>query len=325
MKLITSIKIPKYPKEITYQSHLLFLGSCFAGNVGEKFLEAKFDATVNPFGVLFNPYSVLDSMERVLEKRYFTEEDFFESDGQYISLALHSDHSYPSAKEAVEKVNALIDSIYEKLKTVSHVFYTFGTSQVFKYRKTGIPCANCHKIPQREFQVESLSIEQIVAQARRVERLLRNINESVSVFYTVSPVRYLNEGTLGNNAGKGRLFCAIEQLVDGKNNFYFPAYEIVMDELRDYRFFGDDMVHPNTLAVNYIWEKISSTFFSEQTAKILDAVNVLIKNAEHRPFNPHGQQYKNFCKTSLKILEQLKDKCPSYDFSSEEQLFKKWL
>ncbi|MDD4820058.1 MAG: GSCFA domain-containing protein [Flavobacteriales bacterium] len=325
MNLITAVKIPHFTDEITYRSHLFFMGSCFAGNVGEKFANSKFDTVVNPFGVLFNPFSVLDSMERILTKRYFTEDDFFETDGRYLSLALHSDHSYQSATEAVKTVNELIDTLYEKLKTTTHIFYTFGTSQVFKYKKTGIPCANCHKIPQREFSVESLSVCEITKQAQRVDTLLRAINPCVKVYYTVSPVRYLNEGALGNNAGKGRLFCAIEDLVDEKTAFYFPAYEIVMDELRDYRFFAQDMVHPNALAVDYIWERIGKAFFSSETQKNISDVDALMRNVAHRPFNPNGEQYKSFCLKSISVIDKLREKCPFYDFSQEEDFFKKWL
>lgn len=322
MKLSLDIPIPRLEHGVDYYSRILLLGSCFASNVGERFKQARFDVDVNPFGVLFNPYSVLDSMERIVQRKHFTSSDFFESDGRYLSLSLHSDHSYPDVETALRQVNGLVDTLHEKAKEFTHVFYTFGTAEVFCYLPTGEICANCHKISQKHFSKERMTAEEIAGMARRVEALLRTINPDVMVIYTVSPVRYLSEGALGNSASKGTLFCAIEELTDGKKNVYLPAYEVVMDELRDYRFFGDDMVHPNALAVEYLWQKIGSVLFSADTRRTIEQVMAIVRDAAHRPFNPEGEQYRRFCRSALDKIAALRACYPRMDFSREERFFR---
>ena len=327
MKLITEVPLPKDIPEISYGSSLMFIGSCFASNVGEKFSAAKFDVSVNPFGVLFNPFSVLDSMDRIVERRYFSESDFFRAeDGSYLSLSLHGDFRFATASEGAAAVNALIDTLYERLFGLTHVFYTFGTSQVFRYRPTGEICANCHKIPQKEFSKESMTAGQITNLALSVGESLRSINPDVNIVYTVSPVRYLNEGPLGANAGKGRLFCAIEDILErsGAGNYYFPAYEIVMDELRDYRYFAGDMVHPNSLAVDYIWEKICSCMFGGGTLSVLGEVERIERDCSHRPFNPSGTAYRDFCRAALERIASLEERFPRMDFGPEKNVLRTW-
>lgn len=321
MKLITEVPLPKDIPEVSYGSSLMFIGSCFAANIGEKFSAAKFDASINPFGVLFNPFSVLDSMDRIIKRRYFTRDDFFPSgDGAWQNLSLHGDFRFDTPEKGAETVNALIDGLHDRLARLTHVFYTFGTSQVFRYRPTGKICANCHKIPQSEFSRESMTAGEISSLALETEENLRSINPSVSIVYTVSPVRYLSEGPLGSNAGKGRLFCAVEDILarSGTQSSYFPAYEIVMDELRDYRYFAGDMVHPNALAVDYIWEKICSCMFGRDTLSVLSEVERVARDCSHRPFNPSAPAYRDFCRAALKRIASLEGRFPRMDFSGEK-------
>lgn len=323
MKLITEMPLPPLERAVDYDSRLLLLGSCFATNVGQRFRRAKFDASVNPFGVLFNPYSVLDAMDRIVGRRHFSSGDFFESDGRYLSLSLHSDHHYPDVATALEQTNALVDELHGRVKGLTHVFYTFGTAEVFRYIPTGKICANCHKIPQREFTKERMTVEEIVGIARRSEALLREVNPDVTIVYTVSPVRYLSEGPLGNSASKGMLFCAVEALAGGGKNVYFPAYEVIMDELRDYRFFGPDLVHPNELAVDYLWERAAGAFFSDETKRVMKEVEAVGRNFAHRPVHPSGEAYRRFCRDSLEKIAGLKGRYPQLDFSDETERFER--
>lgn len=323
-----SIRIPVSPleRQVDYRSHILLLGSCFANSVGERFRRRKFDACVNPFGVLFNPYSVLDALERIVEGRCFTPEDFFLSQGRYLSLDLHSDHSYPDVQTAVQQVNALVEGLHRHLSQLTHVFLTFGTAEVFRYRPTGRICANCHKIPQREFSKERMTCSEIVAMARRVIGALRAVNPGVTVVYTVSPVRYLSEGPLGNSASKGTLFCAVEHLTaDGLGEVYLPAYEIIMDQLRDYRFFDRDLVHPNDLAVDCLWEQLAPALFSAATRREIERVEEVMRAAGHRPFHPQDEPYRHFCRQWMERIAVLKVEYPQMDFAAEEALFSAFL
>lgn len=319
-----SIRIPVSPleKQVDYHSHILLLGSCFASSVGERFRRRKFDACVNPFGVLFNPYSVLDALERIVQCRRFTPEDFFLSQGRYLSLDLHSDHSYPDVRTAVESVNALVEDLHRGFSRLTHVFLTFGTAEVFRYRPTGRICANCHKIPQREFSKERMSCAEIVAMARRAVGALRVVNPDVTVVHTVSPVRYLSEGPLGNSASKGTLFCALEELAgDGSGQVYLPVYEIIMDQLRDYRFFDRDLVHPNDLAVDCLWEQIAPALFSAAARRDIERVEAVLRAAGHRPFHPQDEPYRRFCRQWIERVAALKAEYPQMDFSAEEAVF----
>ena len=321
MKLSIDIPFPRLEGRMDYGSQILLLGSCFASEVGERFLRAKFDACVNPFGVLFNPYSVLEAVDRIVAGRHFSPEDFFESDGRYLSLDLHSDHSYPDADTAVRQANALVDRLHAKVPALTHLFLTFGTAEVYRYRPTGKICANCHKILQREFSKERMSVEEIVEMARRTERALRAVNPGARVVYTVSPVRYLSEGPLGNSASKGVLFCAVERLTGEGKSVYLPAYEFIMDQLRDYRFFAQDMVHPNSLAVDCLWERLTPVLFSPQTQKTMAEVEAVVRAAAHRPLHPSGEQYRIFCRTSLERIRELNSRFPAMDFKSEREIF----
>ena len=321
MKLSIDLPFPTLEHPVDYSSRLLFLGSCFASAVGERFSRVKFDACVNPFGVLFNPYSVLDAVDRIVQCRHFRAEDFFESDGRYLSLALHSDHSYPDLATALREVNALLDRLHAQVPQWTHVFLTFGTAQVYRYRPTGEICANCHKIPQREFSKERMSVGEIVSMARRTQEALRVVNPGVTIVYTVSPVRYLDEGPLGNSASKGVLFCAVEELTGTQGQVYLPVYEYIMDQLRDYRFFGPDMVHPNELAVDCLWERLAPVLFSRPTQQAIGEVEAVVRAADHRPFHPEGEGYRRHCRMSMERIRAVKGRYPSLDFSREEAVF----
>lgn len=322
MKLSTPIHIPVYDNPISYDSHLWFIGSCFASNVGDKFSAIKIPTVVNPFGTLFSPHSVSEAMIRVIEKRYFTADDFFEKDGMYMSMELHSMHSYGSVSEALRVVNSLIDELHESLRKATHIFITYGTSQVYRYNPSGRLCSNCHKIPSKFFTIEQMSIDEIYDGAMRVERLLAEINKGASLYYTVSPVRYMGDGALRSSVIKSKLFCAIERIVsDSTMADYFPSYEIVMDELRDYRYYGEDMIHPSGVAVDYIWEKIQGAFFNASTVSFSQRVTSVVSAAAHRPKNPDSEQYRLFCKKNLDEIAAICDMYPTLDMEKEKEFF----
>ncbi len=322
MKLSTQVRMGDYRHDITYDSRLWFIGSCFAGNIGEKFAEIKMQTVINPFGTLFSPHSVNEALMRVVEKRYFTADDFFERDGVYMSMDLHSTHSYVSIDDALCTLNELIDTLHESLSSATHLFITYGTSQVYRYNPTGRLCANCHKIPSRFFTIEQMSIDSIYEGAMRVERALMAINPDVKIYYTISPVRYMGDGAPQSSYVKARLFCALERVMEETAvGRYIPSYEIMMDELRDYRYYGEDMIHPSSVAVDYIWERIQEAFFDRDTAAVSQVIKSVMKAVSHRPQNPEGEQYRLFCKKNIDVIEDMCSRYPSLDMEKEKAFF----
>lgn len=322
MKLSTQVRMGDYHHDITYDSRLWFIGSCFAGNIGEKFAEIKIPAVINPFGTLFSPHSVNEALMRVAEKRYFTADDFFERDGVYMSMDLHSTHSYGSVDEALCTLNRLIDTLHKSLAEATHLFITYGTSQVYRYNTTGRLCANCHKIPSRFFTIEQMTVEKIYNGAMEVERALVAINPALKIYYTVSPVRYMGDGAPQSSYVKARLFCALERVLgESEVARYIPSYEIMMDELRDYRYYGEDMIHPSGVAVDYIWERIQEAFFDKDTVVASGVIKSVMKAVSHRPQNPDGEQYRLFCKKNIDVIEDMCSRYPSLNMEGEKAFF----
>ncbi|OWP79486.1 GSCFA domain-containing protein [Flavobacterium oreochromis] len=296
--MIFSLKIPinKTNETIDYQSDLLLLGSCFSENIGNKFSYFKFKTTVNPFGIIFNPISIQKLIKRIVEKKKFTEEDVFYHHDLWHCFQIHSELSNPDKEELLKKLNKLIELTNQKISELSHCVITLGTSWVYRMNKTGEIVANCHKVPQKEFTKEILSVETIQESLTNIISLIQTLNPTVKFIFTISPVRHIKDGFFENNVSKGNLFSAVNQLLSTSqvNAHYFPSYEIVMDELRDYRFYEKDMLHPNSLAIDYIWERFSESYFDSETVALMAEIESVQKSLSHRPFNPNTESHQKF-------------------------------
>ena len=297
-------KIPLYDKEpkVGYDSEIVLLGSCFAENIGEKFEYFKFRNKSNPFGILFHPKAIETFLWMATQGEQYTETDLFQINEQWHCFDAHSSLSNQSLKITLSGLNnALIDTRH-RITVATHIFITLGTSWVYRLKSLDMIVANCHKIPQKEFQKELLSVQDVTQCLQNSVHLIQSLNPSAEIIFTVSPVRHSKDGFVENNRSKSHLIASIHQIVNEYNKLsYFPSYEIMMDELRDYRFYDIDMVHPSKLAIEYIWERFVKIWVSEDAIKTMARVEDINKGLKHRPFNPKSMEYASF-------LEKLKIK-----------------
>src|SRR5690554_761124 len=302
-------------------SGVLFMGSCFAGNVGQRMEEACFKVLVNPHGVLFNPFSVAAALEAFLENRQVGLGDLVERDGLWHSFQHHGSFSGPDAGKVVQDINAATLKGHSFLKEARCLVVTFGTAWVYALGEAHQVVANCHKFPARDFQRYRLSAQAVVERWQRLLVALRQENPDLQVIFTVSPVRHWKDGAHGNQLSKAVLLLAVEELVeqDGRNA-YFPAYELMMDELRDYRFYADDMLHPSAQAVDFIWDRFSGAWLNEEALAFYRELQKLLTELRHRPLHPGALSFESFRKKTAQKIADLVKRYPNLDFSSLEAL-----
>ncbi len=318
MQLQTLIQILQSPTPIEYTDKLMLFGSCFAENMGEKLTGNKFQVDINPFGILYNPLSVKSALTDLLERRSFTENDLFAHHGVYHSFAHHSRFSAVGPQECLAQINERMAHSSEWLRQTDRLIITFGTAFVYQLKETGQVVSNCHKLPEKLFHRERISVETIVNEWRELIARLRTENPKLLFLFTVSPIRHWKDGAHENQLSKATLLLAIDLLVkeiDCCN--YFPAYEIVMDELRDYRFYAEDMIHPSGQTVDYIWERFSETQISKESLLLMAEWGKIRKALQHKPFNPKSETYRIFLQQNLQKVEQLTKKCPTFALSTE--------
>ncbi|CAM1348554.1 GSCFA domain-containing protein [Tenacibaculum insulae] len=290
--------------QINYNAKLMLLGSCFSENIGNKLAYYKFEATVNPFGILFHPKAIESFITNVINQKEYSENDIFYHNERWHCFEAHSCLSSSDKKELLYNLNQANKTTFNELQNASHLIITLGTSWVYREISTDNIVANCHKIPQKQFLKEILSVEEIIESLEAIISLLKTINNKISIIFTVSPVRHLKDGFLENQRSKAHLLSAIHQIIEPRNNtHYFPSYEIMMDELRDYRFYAEDMIHPNKTAITYIWERFSEVWLSEEAEQTMKEVATIQKGLTHRSFNPTSEAHLKF----LKNLEQKKE------------------
>lgn len=291
MKFRTEVKIDKPTFSIRPLERMLFVGSCFADNIGKRFQEEKFRAVVNPYGVMYNPVSILHTV------RHFAEE---------------IKATFSNAKSSSANTVPVLPSWGDKRGAIA--VFTLGTNHVYRLKETGEIVDNCRKRPQRLFQEEELSIDQCCEALSEAVDILQSVTSDLQVIVTVSPIRYAKYGYHGSQLSKATLLLAADKLcLEKENCTYFPAYEIVNDELRDYRFYKEDMLHPSEQAVSYIWERFSETFFDKSTFDFLEKWRPIKEALGHKPFNPDGEEYKLFMERTHEKMMRLKEEYPELE------------
>lgn len=299
--------------QIDYNSKLLLIGSCFSENIGKKLAYYKLQSTVNPFGILFHPKAIEQFISDTVNERKFTEKDIFYHNERWLYFNAHSSISSTNKNELLQNLNSITNVTFQQLKKVTHIVFTLGTSWIYKHIKSNKIVANCHKIPQKEFSKEILSTNEASTSLQTINSLIHSVNKKANIIYTVSPVRHLKDGFIENQQSKSQLISAIHQ-IENPNTFYFPSYEIMMDELRDYRFYKEDMIHPNLTAIHYIWKQFCEVWFNPSTKDTMKEINTIQKGLAHRSFNPNTNEYQLFIQKIQQKIEVLQQKHPFMSF-----------
>ena len=327
-KFFTEVKTGGTGWRIRYQDKLMMLGSCFSEYMGEKFSQVKFQVDLNPFGVIYNPLSLAKSLKRLLVEKPYSEEDLFEKQGVWGSFDHHSRFSATSPGEALAMMNRRLELSRVFLKEAGYLFVTFGTAWVFERKATGEIVSNCHKFPASGFKRFRLTPGEIVEVYRDALPALWNFNPGLKVILTVSPIRHLKDGAHENQLSKSVLLLAADRLVTGygpEHCAYFPSYEIVMDELRDYRFYAPDLVHLSQVAVDHLWDKFSSAMIAEDSLRLSKNVMKVVKAGMHRPFHPKSAAWNDFLLNNLNEINALTNSFPYINLENEKAFFEREL
>lgn len=319
----TTVELPLSELRLTYKDTILMLGSCFAENIGNMLVAAKFRCDLNPYGVLYNPLSIATALTELLDGRRYGADDWeiFEHADLWHSYMHHSDFSSPERDDCLDRINRRLEQAAEAMTHPDVLLLTFGTAWVYRLVANGRVVGNCHKLPEQRFTRSLLDVDSMVSTYGCLIDRLCSINPSLKVILTVSPIRHVRDTMHGNQLSKSVLLLAVHRLCsDYACCHYFPSYEIQLDELRDYRFYADDLVHPSKLAVEYIRDCFRRCYFDEETLRIEQACKEIEQALNHRPFRPDSLQYKNFLIQTVLKINCLMEKYPTLDFQNELNL-----
>ncbi len=316
MNFTTRISIEKSQHPISYQSKIVSFGSCFAENMGEKFRYFKFQNVVNPFGIIFNPVSIENLVLRVVNKQMFTENDIFFHNDLWHCFEVHSELSNPDKEVFLNSLNELLESTNNQITKSTHFILTYGTSWVYRNKASNKIVANCHKVPQSQFDKEILSVTTIERSIENTIDLIQKINPNCAFIFTISPVRHIKDGFVENQRSKAHLISAMHKIINYQLSIvnYFPSYEIMMDELRDYRFYAEDMLHPSQTAIDYIWIRFLENYISVENQATMDEVSTIQKALAHRPFNSNSEAHQKFIVTLKTKIVRLQEVFPHFRF-----------
>jgi len=318
MKLQTEIPLRPEESQIDYSSKILLLGSCFSENIGEKFDYYKFQNLQNPFGVIFNPISIEKLIIRAIDNVFFSEEDIFQHNGIWKCFEAHSELTALDKAEVLNNLNSALKNLRKALFSATHIIVTYGTSWVYRHLASDQIVANCHKLPQQNFKKELLSIETISKSIQNSVEKISSINQNLTFIYTVSPVRHIKDGFVENSLSKAHLLSAIHHSMSlraqSRSIYYFPSFEIMMDELRDYRFYAEDLLHPNKTAIEIIWQKFSKVWIASKTESLQKEIASIQTGLNHRPLNPKSAEHLQFLEKIQSNIFSLQQQFPHIQF-----------
>ncbi|MFL5753804.1 MAG: GSCFA domain-containing protein [Bacteroidia bacterium] len=321
MEFKLNFHVTALPAKINYSDKLLLMGSCFAENIAAELQRNKFNLISNPHGILYNPLNISASIEEYISKKLYSERDLFFGNERWNSFYHHSRFSDADQTNCLENINLSIENAHDQLKEARWLIITFGSAFIYKNKENQI-VANCHKLPQKEFTKELVPVEEIINAFNEMISKLEIFNPGLNLIFTVSPVRYIRDGIIENNLSKAILLQAVHQLTkENPTCFYFPSYEIVNDELRDYRFFKEDLVHPNEMAIQYVLEKFVDSAFSDSAKELYQKIGEILIAKDHRPFNPESEAHKMFRKSYLGKVKKLQQQNSFLNFDDELNYF----
>jgi hypothetical protein len=322
MELMTGVQMPAAASEITWETPVMFLGSCFANEIGYRMAAGKLPVMTNPHGTLFNPFSVAAALDRFISGHVYTANDIYLHNDRYMSLDHHTAFSSYELDVLIERLNGVSRDASAFIRKASFLFVTFGTSYIYTLKESGAIVANCHKLPSSLFIRRQAAFPGIASRWKETLDRLREFNPGLKVWFTVSPVRHLSDGAHANQLSKAQLLLAVEELLGHPSvEGYFPAYEIFMDELRDYRYYAADMVHPSETAVDYIWEKYCNIFISGHTLRLWNEAARITRAMAHR-ITGGKPEAASFANAMLDRIRDLRNRAPFINLDGEEKYFR---
>ena len=330
MQFQLPIQIKSPEKKINYRDKILLVGSCFTEHIGSSLAELKFSVLQNPNGILFDPRSVCNSLVSYVENKKYSKEDLFLLNEVWNSWEHHSRFSNMNAENALKSINESQEQAHDFLRSTDWLIITLGSS--FSYKLTdesdktgsskGEGVANCHRAPSQWFSKHLLAIDEIISLLDIACHRLRDLNTKLKIIFTISPVRHIRDGVIENNRSKARLIEAVHHMVNRLPGlYYFPAYELVIDVLRDYRFYDIDMVHPNYPATDFVMEKFRENFIDEESQQLMDEVKKIVIARKHKSFQPETNAHRTFLRTHLAKTKELRSKFPFLDLTDEIAYF----
>ncbi len=322
MNFKLDFNISRLQQAISIEDTILLMGSCFAENIYQKFELYKFDSICNPNGILFNPLSIANGINSYIETKLNFDSLLFEQEGIWYSWWHHGSFMGSGREELELKINEANKQAHTRLKNAQWLIITWGSSYVYELESNQLLVANCHKVPSVQFKKRLLSVDEIVNSYNILIDKLYRFNPNLKIMFSISPVRYTKDGLHENNLSKATLMLALQQLQNNHSKLaYFPAYEIVNDELRDYRFFEQDWVHPNKLAINYVWQRFTETCITSETLNYLKAIEPIIQAKQHRPINENSEAHQHFKSEFLKKIMTLQKEYPQINLQDEIAFF----
>ena len=297
---------------LRHSHRLMLMGSCFSDNIGAKLKDAMMNVVVNPFGTIFNPLSIARGIHKIIDCEPVAGAELFLSNGVWNSYDFHSRFSMASKEGALQRMNASIEQAHSHLRECSALIVTLGTAVVYRRRDTGEVVSNCHKVPQHEFSRRLASVDEITQALTAAVERLQEFNPNLKVIFTVSPIRHIADGLETNSLSKATLRVAINNVVSAfrETASYFPAFEIVVDDLRDYRFYAADMVHPSEVAIEYIWQTFQATYFDDRSTQAIARCERVSKRLRHRPMSNNPEVVERFNADTRTVIANLKKEYP---------------
>ena len=316
MKIRTNLKFPSYPFKISYDEHILSIGSCFSTNIAQKLTTLKYNVIQNPCGVTFNPASIFSTIKSIIRPDTLLQDSFVLHNGLWSHTNCHGSYNNPDKNVVYSSIKASLQSAHQALPHISKVFLTIGTSHVFRENTSGDIVNNCHKRPASDFTPEILSVETIISLLNDSLDLLQNYNEkSIEFVLTVSPIRHIKNGIIEDKVNKSRCLLAVHDIVNGRSDaHYFPAYEVMMDDLRDYRYYADDLIHPSDVAINYIFGQFKEVLLDKNDEALRQRIHNIVTRQNHRPLFPDTKAHQTFIAKLEADITQLKEEHPKLRF-----------
>lgn len=316
------MQAPASAARIGYHNQLLAMGSCFTEHIGGMLQYYKFNVDLHPFGIVYNPVSLHQQLRYLMGNQLLVEGDLFQHHGLWHSFMHHGHFSGTHKAQVRDGINARIQQARKQMQQTDLLILSLGTTWIYELAETGMVVANCHKVPEKEFRRRLVTVDYILDTLGGTLHKLQAQYPQLRIVFTISPVRHLKDGATGNQVSKATLQLAVDQMVkEGRGREYFPAYEIMMDDLRDYRFYAEDMVHPSALAINYIWEQFLKAHIDKKAHQLMNQVADIQAAMQHRPLNPTSEAHQLFLKKHLVKVMQLKAAYPMLDMQDAVTYF----